>query len=52
MYSIYNTDIYVNGSLCGTDEYAMNNKLYSIPSQTMLMINSKGIESSSVLKIL
>lgn len=52
MYSIYDTDIYVNGSLCGTDEYAMNNKLYSIPSQTMLLVNDNGILSSSILKIL
>lgn len=51
MYSIYDTDIYVNGCVCGTDENAMNHKLYSIPSQTMLIVDENGIESSSILKI-
>lgn len=51
MYSIFDTDVYINGSLCGTDEYAMNNKLYSVPSQTMLIIDDNGVKSSSILKI-
>ena len=27
------------GSLCGTDEYANNRRLYSYPSQTLMMFN-------------
>ena len=27
------------GSLCGTDEYANNKRLYSSPSQTLMMFN-------------
>lgn len=31
----------LNGSLCGTDEYANNKRLYSKPSQLMLIVNSE-----------
>jgi hypothetical protein len=29
------------GSLCGTDEYANNKRLYSTPSQTLMMFNKE-----------
>lgn len=33
------------GSLCGTDEYAKNKRLFSKPSQTMMIFNSDGLDS-------
>lgn len=32
--------VYVNGSICGTDEYAMNNGWYSKPSQKLLIVEN------------
>jgi len=33
------------GSLCGTDEYAKNKRLFSKPSQTMLIFDEDGLDS-------
>lgn len=33
------------GSLCGTDEYAKNKRLFSRPSQTLLIFNNEGLDS-------
>ena len=33
------------GSLCGTDEYAKNKRLFSNPSQTLLIFNEDGLDS-------
>lgn len=32
--------VYVNGSICGVDEYAMNNGWYSKPSQKLLIVEN------------
>jgi predicted phosphodiesterase len=34
-----------SGSLCGTDEYAKNKRLFARPSQTLLIFNNRGIDS-------
>lgn len=33
------------GSLCGTDEYAKNKRLFSKPSQTLLIFDNEGLDS-------
>ena len=33
------------GSLCGTDEYAKNKRLFSKPTQTLLVFDSDGLEA-------
>lgn len=39
------------GSLCGTDEYANNKRLYSIPSQLLLIVSEeKGVDAEYNLK--
>ena len=50
-YSLYQTDVYVNGSLMSSDEYSMNKKLYTPASQTMLIINKDGVETSYIMKV-
>lgn len=50
-YSLYQTDVYVNGSLMSSDEYSMNKKLYTPASQTMLIINEDGVETSYIMKV-
>ena len=50
MMSQYDTDIYINGSLVSTDDYAYKKKLYSPPSQLMLIIDDEGVECSYILK--
>lgn len=46
-------EIVVNGSLMGSDEYASNKKLFSKPSQTLLILdrNEPGVECSYVIKV-
>ena len=51
MFSQYNTDIYVNGSLISTDDYAMKKKLYNKPSQTLLILDEDGVVASYVMKV-
>lgn len=33
------------GSLCGTDEYAKNKRLFSKPTQTLLVFDNDGLEA-------
>ncbi|MDD4154670.1 MAG: hypothetical protein PHT30_04620, partial [Bacilli bacterium] len=33
--------LYINGSLIGTDSYALNNRLFGDPTQTLLIFNNK-----------
>jgi len=41
----------ISGSLCGTDEYANNKRLYSTPSQLLLIINpTEGVDAEYRLK--
>lgn len=50
-YSLYSTDVYINGSIMSSDEYSMNKKLFTPPSQTMLIVNDEGVECSYILKV-
>lgn len=50
MMSQYDTEIYINGSLVSTDEYAYKKKLYNPPSQLMLIIDDEGVECSYIIK--
>lgn len=50
-YEINETSVYVIGSLSGTDEYAMNRKLYTVPSQTILLVDDEGIKCSYDIKL-
>lgn len=51
MMSHYDTEIYVNGSLVSTDDYAYKKKLYNPPSQLLLIVDDYGVESSYILKV-
>lgn len=51
MMSHYDTEIYVNGSLVSTDDYAYKKKLYNPPSQLLLIVDDCGVESSYILKV-
>lgn len=35
--------VIVNGSFCGTDEYALSRRLFSAPSQTLLIFNGQNL---------
>ena len=35
--------VIVNGSFCGTDEYALSRRLFSAPSQTLLVFNGQNL---------
>ena len=50
-YTLYNTEVFVNGSLCGSDEYAMGKKLCSPPSQTMIVVDENGVLCDYVIKV-
>ena len=50
-YTLYNTEVFVNGSLCGSDEYAMGKKLCSPPSQTMIIVDENGVLYDYVIKV-
>lgn len=45
-----NTEVFVNGSLVSTDDYAFKLKLYNKPSQLMLIIGDEGVECSYNIK--
>lgn len=51
MISQYDCEIYINGSLVSTDNYAFKKKLYNPASQTMLIVTDEGVESSYVIKV-
>lgn len=42
--------VYQSGSLCGTDEYANNKRLYSAPSQLLLIFNEDGVDAEYRIK--
>ena len=50
-YELCNTEVFVNGSLCGSDEYAMGKKLCSPPSQTMIIVDENGVLCDYVIKV-
>lgn len=48
----YKNQTYVNGSLCGSDEYSKQLMLHTFPSQKLLIINKEdGIFAEYVLKV-
>lgn len=49
-YTLYDTHVYVNSSLCGSDEFSSNHKLFSEWSQTMIIVSDEGIECSYLIK--
>lgn len=40
----YEVPIFINGCVCGTDEYAYNKKLYAYATQKLLIVNNNGVE--------
>lgn len=40
--------VFVNGSICGTEEYALSRRLFSDPSQTLLIFNNDNILNISI----
>lgn len=38
------SEVFINGSLCGTDAYAYGKRLFSPPSQKLLIVNDEGVE--------
>jgi len=48
----FGIEAYIASSLCGTDEYANNKRLYSTPSQMMMIVNKEsGIDAVYKLKV-
>ena len=45
------SEIFINGSLCGTDEYAYSKRLFSPPSQKLLIINEDGVDCIYNIKV-
>jgi len=40
--------VFVNGSICGTEEYALSKRLFSEPSQTILLFNDDNLINISI----
>lgn len=40
--------VFVNGSICGTEEYALSKRLFSEPSQTLLIFNGDNLLNISI----
>ncbi|MCK9470231.1 MAG: hypothetical protein M0Q88_00565 [Bacilli bacterium] len=40
--------VFVNGSICGTEEYALSKRLFSEPSQTLLIFNNDNLLNISI----
>lgn len=40
--------VFVNGSICGTEDYALSKRLFSEPSQTLLIFNDDNILNISI----
>lgn len=40
--------VFVNGSICGTEDYALSKRLFSEPSQTLLVFNDDNILNFSI----
>ena len=45
------SEVFINGSLCGTDAYAYGKRLFSPPSQKLLIINNEGVECIYNIKV-
>lgn len=45
------TEIYVNGNLCGNNEYAENLRVMGEPSQTLLLLDRNGIKYHYIVKV-
>jgi len=46
--SFQKTRVYINGSIVGPDQYANSKRLYSIPSQTLLVFDNDNIVNYSI----
>lgn len=46
--SFQGAKVFVNGSICGTDEYALSKRLFSEPSQTLLIFNNDNLLNLSI----
>lgn len=44
-------EIFINGSLCGSDGYAYSNRLFSPPSQKFLIVDNNGVECIYNIKV-
>ena len=44
-------EIYVNGSLCGDNEYAENLRVTGKPSQTLFLLDENGIKYHYIVKV-
>lgn len=49
-YEELGVDALLCGALCGTDDYANEKRLYSIPGQLMLIVNQDGIDAEYRIK--
>lgn len=49
---IQGAEVIVNGSLCGTDDYAMSLRRTSHPSQKLLIVNPEGRECTYTIRLL
>lgn len=45
------SEVFINGSLCGTDAYAYGKRLFSPPSQKLLIVNDEGVECIYNIKV-
>lgn len=43
MKTFLNSKVFINGSVMGTDEYAMSHRLFGIPEQTLLVFNGDNL---------
>ena len=50
MKSFQGAKVFVNGSICGSDEYAQSKRLYGVPEQTLLIFNG-GVESANYINL-
>ena len=44
MTKIYNTTVIESGTMSGTDNYALDSRLNTAPSQTISVINKNGLD--------
>ncbi len=45
------SEVFINGSLCGTDAYAYGKRLFSPPSQKLLIVSDEGVECIYNIKL-
>lgn len=46
----YEAQVYINSSLCGSDEYSKSLMLHTFPSQKLLMVNKEGVFCEYLIK--